>query len=133
LPSYPVLAVLLGLSALWQHDGWSWIRAVLCAAALFGLFLALALIYPPGMGFGDVRLSGLVGGVLGYLSWHAFAIGAFAGFVLGAVVGVAVIAVRGGGRRTALPFGPFMVAGALLALFIADPVNDWYVRAILGG
>ena len=125
-PSYPVLAVLLGASALWQHDGWSFVRAVLGGAALFAFFFALAFIYPAGMGFGDVRLAGLVGGVLGYLSWSTWAIGSFLGFLLGAVVGVGLIAVGRGGRRTAVPFGPFMVAGALVALFVAGPVAHWY-------
>jgi leader peptidase (prepilin peptidase) / N-methyltransferase len=83
------------------------------------------------MGFGDVRLAGLVGGVLGYLSWSAWAIGAFAGFVLGAVVGLGLIAAGRGGRRTAVPFGPFMVAGALLAVFVAAPVARWYADTLL--
>ena len=126
LPSYPVLAVLLAVSALWQHDGWSLVRAFVGGAALFAFFLAVVFLYPAGMGFGDVRLAGLVGGVLGYLSWSTLLVGSFLGFLLGAVVGVGLIAVRGGGRRTAVPFGPFMVAGALLALFVASPVANWY-------
>jgi leader peptidase (prepilin peptidase)/N-methyltransferase len=130
-PSYPVLAVLLGASALWQSDGWSFVRAVLGSAALFAFFFALAFIYPAGMGFGDVRLAGLVGGVLGYLSWSYWVIGSFAGFFLGALVGVVLIALRRGGRRTAVPFGPFMVAGALLALFVAAPLANWYSSAML--
>jgi len=133
VPSYPALAVLLAASAAWQHDGFSFVRAVLGAAALFAFYLVLAFIYPAGMGFGDVRLAGLVGGVLGYLSWSALVIGAFGGFLLGAVVGVALIVAGRGGRRTALPFGPFMVAGALLALFVAAPISRWYLRVVLGG
>jgi leader peptidase (prepilin peptidase)/N-methyltransferase len=130
-PSYPVLAVLLGASAAWQHDGWSMVRAVIGAIALLGFFLLLVFAYPAGMGMGDVRLAGLVGGVLGYLSWAALIIGAFAGFALGAVVGVALIAARHGGRKTAVPFGPFMIAGVLLALFIADPIAHWYLDIVI--
>ena len=121
-PSYPVLAVLLGASAVWRHDGWSFLRAILAGAALFAFFFVVAFIYPAGMGFGDVRLAGLVGGVLGYLSWSALVLGSFGGFLLGAVVGVALIALGRGGRRTAVPFGPFMVAGALVTLFL--PATD---------
>ncbi|HEX2075148.1 MAG TPA: hypothetical protein VHF92_15295, partial [Geodermatophilus sp.] len=55
-------------------------------------------------------------------SWAALVVGAFAGFFLGAVVGVVVMAAGTGGRKTALPFGPFMVVGALAALWITDPV-----------
>jgi leader peptidase (prepilin peptidase)/N-methyltransferase len=131
-PSYAVLAVLLGLSAAWQHDGWSLIRAAIGAAVLFGFFALIVLVYPAGMGLGDVRLAGLVGGVLAYLSWGALIIGAFAGFLIGAVVGVALIAARHGGRKTAVPFGPFMIAGALLALFVAEPIAHWYVDMLLG-
>jgi leader peptidase (prepilin peptidase)/N-methyltransferase len=126
LPSYPVLAVLLAASAAWQGDWWSLARAVIGAAALFAFFLAIVLIHPPGMGFGDVRLSGLIGGVLAYLSWSTLVIGAFAGFLLGAVIGLVLIAVQGGGRKTAVPFGPFMIGGALLAVFVAQPISHWY-------
>ncbi len=118
LPSYPVLAVLLAGSAWWQHDWWSLARAGLGGAALFGLYALIAFVQPAGMGLGDVKLSGLIGAVLGYLSWSALIIGGFLGFLLGAVVGVALIASGRGGRKTAVPFGPFMVAGAFLALFV---------------
>ena len=126
LPSYPVLAVLLAGSAWWQHDWWSLGRAVLGGVALFAFYLLLALAYPAGMGFGDVRLAGILGGVLAYLSWPALLIGAFAGFVLGAVTGVVILAARKGDRKTAVPFGPFMIAGALLAVFAADPLVRAY-------
>jgi hypothetical protein len=65
----------------------------------------LVLAYPAGMGWGDVKVTGLIGGVLAYLSWGALLVGAFAGFVLGAVVGVMVMAAGRGGRKSALPFG----------------------------
>ncbi|HEY3261176.1 MAG TPA: prepilin peptidase [Pseudonocardiaceae bacterium] len=122
LPSYPVLAALLAASAAWQHDWWSLARAAIGAAALFAFYLAVALAHPAGMQFGDVKLAGVVGGVLGYLSWSALLVGAFGAFLLGSVVGVAVIASGRGGRKTALPFGPFMIASAVLAMFVAEPI-----------
>ncbi|HEY4022003.1 MAG TPA: prepilin peptidase [Pseudonocardiaceae bacterium] len=131
LPSYPVLAVLLALAAFLQHDWWSFVRAAIGAAALFAFYFALAMAYPAGMGFGDVRLAGLIGGVLAFQSWSALVIGAFGGFVLGAVVGVAVIAGRKGDRKTALPFGPFMIAAALAAIFVAAPIAHAY-QSLLG-
>ena len=130
LPSYPVLAVLLTGSALWQGQWWPLARAGIGAAALFGFYLLLVMAYPKGMGWGDVKLAGLLGAVLGYLSWAALVVGAFAGFVLGAVLGVAVLLARQGDRKTALPFGPFMIAGALLAIFVADPLADAYLRLV---
>jgi leader peptidase (prepilin peptidase)/N-methyltransferase len=123
LPAYPVIGLLLAGAAAVRHDWWSLARGGLGALVLFAFFFALALIHPGGMGFGDVKLAGVVGLVLGYLSWSALVVGAFTGFFLGAVIGVAVIVLGRGGRKTALPFGPFMVAGALLALWVADPVT----------
>jgi leader peptidase (prepilin peptidase)/N-methyltransferase len=131
LPSYPVLAVLLTASAAWQQDWWPLARAGLGAAALLGFFLVLALIVPAGMGWGDVKLAGLLGGVLAYLSWSALLVGGFSSFVLGAVVGVALIGAGRDGRRKSIPFGPFMIAGALLGIFFAGPLADAW-RGLLG-
>ncbi|MEU5258845.1 prepilin peptidase [Amycolatopsis sp. NPDC021455] len=128
LPSYPVLAVLLTASAWWRDDWWSLARAGIGGAALFGFYLVLALAYPAGMGFGDVKLAGILGGVLAYVSWSALLIGAFGGFLLGALAGAVVLATGKGGRKTALPFGPFMIAGALVALFAAGPLSQAYQR-----
>jgi leader peptidase (prepilin peptidase)/N-methyltransferase len=130
LPSYPVLAALLAGAAWWQGDGWALVRAVLGGVALYAFFFAVVVIYPAGMGFGDVKLAGLVGAMLGWLSWGTLVLGAFAGFLLGAIVGVVLIGLGRGGRKTAVPFGPFMVAGALLAIFVAAPVVDWYTGLI---
>ncbi len=132
LPAYPVLAVLLTAAA-WSRGDWgSLLRAVLGGLALYAFFFAVVLIHPAGMGFGDVKLAGLLGGVLAYLSWATLIIGAFAGFLLGAVAGIALMASGRAGRKSALPFGPFMVLGALLALFIAQPIADWYTGLLLG-
>ena len=133
LPSYPVLAVALAGSAWWQHDWWSLARAGIGCAALLTFFGSLVLLYPAGMGLGDVKLAGVIGLVLGYLSWTALVIGAFLGFFLGAVVGVAVIATGRGSRKSAVPFGPFMIAGALLALFLAGPLARWHLLPFSGG
>jgi leader peptidase (prepilin peptidase)/N-methyltransferase len=133
LPSYPVLAILLTVAAAAEHDWWSLARAAIGAAALFTFYFAIAFAYPAGMGMGDVKLAGLLGGVLAYLSWSALAVGAFGGFLLGAVGAVGVLATGRGGRKTAIPFGPFMIAAALLAVFVARPVADVYVRLIQGG
>lgn len=131
LPSYPVLTVLLAGSAWWQHDWWSLARAVMGGAALFAFFFTIAFAYPAGMGFGDVRLSGIVGGMLGYLSWSTLVVGAFGGFLLGAIAGIVVLAGRMGNRKSALPFGPFMVLAALLAVPVAHPVTAAY-RGLIG-
>jgi leader peptidase (prepilin peptidase) / N-methyltransferase len=131
LPSYPVLALLLAASAWWQGDWWSLVRAVLGGAALYAFFFAVVLIYPAGMGFGDVKLAGLVGGVLAYLSWSTLVIGAFLGFLMGALTGIVLIGLGRGGRKTAVPFGPFMIGGALLAIFVAPSIANWYENLLL--
>jgi leader peptidase (prepilin peptidase)/N-methyltransferase len=132
LPSYPVLAVLLLASAAWQGDWWSLARAGIGGAVLFGFYFLLAFIYPAGMGFGDVKLAGLLGGMLAYLSWSTLVVGAFFGFLLGAVAGIALMAVKRAGRKTAIPFGPWMIAGAMVAFFAADPLAKFYVDSLLG-
>lgn len=129
LPSYLVLGGLLTIASAWTHD-WSALgRAAIGAAALFSFFFVIAFAYPAGMGFGDVKLAGVLGGALAYLSWASLVIGAFSGFLLGSIVGVALIAAGRAGRKTAIPFGPFLILGALLALFIARPIADAYRQA----
>jgi leader peptidase (prepilin peptidase) / N-methyltransferase len=81
-----------------------------------------------GMGRGDRKLAPVLGLCLGYLGWGAVLVGSFLGFVLGGIVGVVLIARRRAGRKTKIPFGPFMILGAYLGLFIGQPVTDWYVR-----
>ena len=126
LPSYPVVAALLAVAA-GVHGSWSpLLRAVIGGAILFAFYFALAFAYPAGMGFGDVKLAGILGAVLAYLSWRVLVVGAFGGFVLGAVVGLVVLATGRGGRKTALPFGPFMIAGALIAIFAGSSIADAY-------
>ena len=130
LPSYPVIGVLLAVSSWSEHDWGPLLRSGLGAAALFAFFLALAMLYPKGMGFGDVKLAGMLGGVLGYLSWSAVLVGGFLGFLLGAVAGIIVIARGRGTRKTSLPFGPFMIAGALIAIFGASSLAALYLDAV---
>jgi leader peptidase (prepilin peptidase)/N-methyltransferase len=132
LPSYPVLAALLALAAGLQHDPSILLRAAIGAAALGAAYFALALAWPGGMGFGDVKLAGLVGAVLAALSFRVLVVGAAAAFLLGAVIGVAIVAAKRGNRRSAVPFGPFMVAGTLVALFFGTPLADTYGRLVLG-
>lgn len=82
-----------------------------------------------GMGDGDVRLAPLLGMHLGYISMAIVPVGLFLGFLLGAVVGVAAMALGSAGRKTALPFGPFLAAGTVLAVFVGKPIVDliWQV------
>ena len=119
LPSYPVVATLLLLPSIASGDWGAYLRAAIGMVVLFAFYFLLVLIYPAGMGFGDVKLAGVLGLALGYLGWAELAVGGFLGFLLGGVWAVALIVVRRAGRKSAIPFGPFMLAGALLAIFVA--------------
>jgi leader peptidase (prepilin peptidase)/N-methyltransferase len=131
LPTYPVLGALLVAAALVSGDLPALMRAGVGAIVAFAAFYALALAYPGGMGFGDVKLAGLVGGLLAYVAYPVLLVGMAAAFLLGALIGVTA-AVRGRAtRKSALPFGPFMVTGALAALFVGGPLADLYSRALL--
>jgi leader peptidase (prepilin peptidase)/N-methyltransferase len=89
---------------------------VLGAAALFAVYLSLALVSPGGLGMGDVKLAALLGLYLGWLGWAAVVLGALAGFVVQALVALVLLAIRRIGLRGELPFGPAMLAGAALAI-----------------
>lgn len=86
-------------------------------AVLWVFYFILRLVYPPGMGFGDVKLAGVLGLYLGYLGWaHVFA-GTFAAFLFGGLWSLGVLATRRGTLKSSIPFGPFMLAGAAAAMF----------------
>lgn len=125
-PSYPVLAVLLVLAAALSGDWWALGRAVIGGVALFVFYLILAVVYPAGMGWGDVKLAGLLGAALGYIGWWALVVGAFAGFLLGAVVGVVAMMLGRAGRKSALPFGPFMIVGTAVGIALGSWLGDLY-------
>ncbi|MGR8008563.1 prepilin peptidase [Streptomyces hypolithicus] len=118
LPLAAATAALLGLAALLPGGGGSWPNALLGGLGLGGGYFILFLINPNGMGFGDVKLAVALGTALGWYGWTVFFAGAFAGFLLGAAYGVGLMILRRAGRRTAIPFGPFMIAGAFLGLLL---------------
>lgn len=127
LPSYGVLAALLGGAALLAGDGEAAARAAAGAGILFALYLLLALISPRGMGMGDVKLSGVIGLVLGWVGWAALAVGALAAFVLGGLVGIALIVLGRARRSTGIPFGPWMLGGAWVGILLGDPIARAYL------
>lgn len=132
LPSYIVGGVLLLLPAILDPAWDAYLRAWLGAVALFAVYFLIAFTYPKGMGFGDVKLAGVIGLYLGWLGWGPLVAGAFLGFLLGAVVGVALMALGGAGRKTALPFGPFMLAGAAIAVIWGQTLTDVYLGTLFG-
>ena len=83
------------------------------------------------MGFGDVKLAGLLGLYLGWLGWIELAVGAFAAFLFGGLVGLALLVTGRAGRKSHLPFGPFMLVGALLAILAARPLAQAWLNVLI--
>ncbi len=127
-PSYLVGAVLLGAASLVERDAASVVRAVVGSAALWVFYRLLHAVYPKGMGYGDVRLAGLLGLYLGWLGWSALVIGGFFGFLVGGVAGVAILVVGRGGLKTQIPYGPYMLVGAWLGAVWGPAVAGAYLR-----
>ena len=75
---------------------------------------------PPALGLGDVKLAASLGTLLAWFGWRLLLAGGFAGFLLGGVFAAALLASRRAGRKQPIPFGPFMIAGAVLAV-VAQP------------
>lgn len=102
---------------------------LIAGAAAGGFLLLAALAYPGGMGMGDVKLAAVMGLFLG----RDVAPAIFVALVAGALVGAAIIAHRGAreGRKTAVPFGPFLALGALVGVFAGQPLVDLYVNHFL--
>jgi leader peptidase (prepilin peptidase) / N-methyltransferase len=130
LPSIAAVGGLLVIPAVVYHQWHDYLRAWEAAAALFVFYAALVLA--KGMGRGDRKLAPVLGLCLGYLGWGAVLVGSFLGFVFGGLVGVALIARRKAGRKTKIPFGPFMILGAYVGLLLGQPVSDWYVHHFTG-
>jgi len=126
-PSVVAGVALLAVSAALGPGGVDdWLRGLAAMAASAAAFLVIALISPAGMGMGDVKLSGLIGLYLGYLSWGRVAVGFFLAFLVGAVVGIGLMIAGRAGRKTAIPFGPFMALGAILATIFGEAIlNVW--------
>ncbi|MCB1273653.1 MAG: prepilin peptidase [Leucobacter sp.] len=130
LPSLFVVVALLAAAALLLRD-WAALGSTLGgAAALFLLYLVIAIVYPSGIGGGDVKLAPLVGAALGFVGWGALVIGAFAGFLVGAVVGLVLIALKRATRKTGVPFGPSMLAGAVVGVLWGESLLHAYALAV---
>ena len=118
--AYAGTVVLLLLAAAvggpWSALGSAFLRALLGGLALAGFYLLLILISPSGMSLGDVKLAASLGSLLAWFSWRLLIAGGFAGLCLGALAAGALLASRRVSRKHLIPFGPFMIAGAVLAV-----------------
>lgn len=127
LPSYPIALAVLAVSCLagmpWARLGGA-VAGMLVMAAFYALLRVLS---RRGMGGGDVTLAGLIGIFLGWQGWGAVFIGLLAAFVLGGVYSLMLILARRAQRRTAIPFGPWMVAGAWIGVLTGARLGSMLV------
>lgn len=130
LPSYAVGGVLLAASSILVGDWPALVRAAIGLASLFAFYLIAALSYPGGMGFGDVKLAGVLGLYLAWLGWGEFAVGAFAAFLLGGLFAVVLLVTRRVERTGGIPFGPWMLAGAWVGVFAGGTVATAYLTLL---
>ena len=142
LPSYVIAALLLMPAGAARDDQWSAYRGLIGMAALWTIYFALNIAYPNGVGLSDVKIAGMLGLYLGYVGWGAVLVGAFGGIVLSGCVGLLAAGVRaanaartarstvithgGVAVRSGTALGTYMIAAAVLALFVAAPVSTWY-------
>ncbi len=124
-PSYAVLVGLILVAAALDGDTDGLVHAALGWLVFGGFYFVMWYVYPRGLGYGDVRLSGLLGLALGYLGWGPVLVGLYAGFLLGGIGGGLLSLLRIVDRKR-YPFGPFMLVGSLVGLAWGAAVGRWY-------
>lgn len=118
----------LAIAALAAGETGRLLDAAIGAAIFGGFFFLVAYVYPAGMGGGDVKLAFVLGTFLGYIEGPGVVVvGMFLSFLIGGIVGVALLAASGGDRKTQVPFGPFLALGTVLAVFAGRPLLDAYL------
>jgi leader peptidase (prepilin peptidase)/N-methyltransferase len=127
MPAYLVVSVLLAVASLLNGEPERLVQAAIGGGVLFGLYLLMALTRPGGMGLGDVKLAGVLGICLGWLGWGALAVGAFSAFLLGGVFALALVILGRANRKSGIPFGPWMLAGAWVGIFFGDQIAHGYL------
>jgi leader peptidase (prepilin peptidase)/N-methyltransferase len=127
LPAYPVLLCIFAAECVVSGQWWPLATAAIGGVILFALYFLAAVVYPGGMGFGDVKLAGVLGIALGWLGWGPLVVGGFSAFLVGGIAGVVVMATKRQGRRVGIPFGPSMFAGAAIGVAFGAQIWDTYV------
>ncbi|MFC5263013.1 prepilin peptidase [Kribbella qitaiheensis] len=126
-PSYLVVGLALVVGSAVSGEWDSLRRAAIAGVIGFGVFYVLWYVFPRGVGFGDVRLSGLLSMALGWLGWGELVTGLYGGFFLGAVIGIVLTLAKVFKRRQLFPFGPFMLVGALIGVLVGGPLERLYL------
>jgi len=122
-PMYLLVLVFLTIDALTNHRAHYLNHAFLASIILGAFYWIVNRLSKGGMGLGDAKLATTIGLLTGYISATSVYVASMAGFALGSLVGVGLMIFKKAGRKSALPFGPFMIAGAIVALWITPWVN----------
>lgn len=130
LPAYPALAILLTAAAIVGGEPQRLVVALIGGAGSVLFYGLLAVLYPGGMGMGDVKLSGVLGLLLGYSGLSALVVGVGSAFLLGGLAGIALIAARRASRGSGIPFGPWMLVGLWIGIFAGAPIAAGYLSLV---
>jgi leader peptidase (prepilin peptidase)/N-methyltransferase len=118
MPAFPIVAALLALAALMEHNGATMLRSLAAMTVLLAFYLTVALAVPGALGAADIRLAGLLGLALGWPGWTTVIVGTLLGLLYGSLTGATMIALRCATRHTPIPFGPALIAGAFTGLLV---------------
>ncbi|AEE46127.1 prepilin peptidase [Cellulomonas fimi] len=130
LPSYLVSTALLALAAANPGGDADWAsfgRALAGGGILLAGYFVVWRVYPPGTGFGDVKLAGVLGLYLGWCGWGSVAVGWFSGYLVGGVFSIALVVAGRAGRKTRIPYGPWMILGAWIGIIAGETVWSAYL------
>jgi len=121
-----VAVVGLAVCAAIEGDWHRYLRSMEAAALVFSLFFLLVFALPSAFGYGDVKLLAPLSALLGWFGWLEVYYGILAGFILGSVVGIALVVARKAGRKTQIAFGPYLLFGAFLVIaFHTELTRGW--------
>jgi leader peptidase (prepilin peptidase)/N-methyltransferase len=126
-PTFVIAWAALIVIALVRDEPDRLVDAAIGAMVFGGFFFLVALVYPAGMGGGDIKLAFVLGTMLGFVEGiGVVVVGMFLSFLIGAVAGVGVMLATGRGRKSQVPFGPFLALGTVLGIFAGRPLLDEY-------
>lgn len=126
LPASVVLAVLFTFACLRGAPWEALVRAAVGAVVLFVFYALLRAVRPGAMGGGDVKLAGVLGAALAFAGWGSLIVGAFAAFLFGGFFGIVLMLTGRANSKSAIPFGPWMIAGAWVGLFAGETLMGGY-------
>lgn len=126
-PALGISGVVLAAGAIVESDGAGFLRGLGGAVVYFAFLLVIGLVARGGFGMGDVKLALLLGLFLGFLGWGELALGAILAILLGGVASIGVLVFTSKGRDAKFAYGPYLVAGAWIAVLWGERIIDWYL------